>query len=93
MTDTERYTEIGTRLDKLKEVRQELTIERSAYDDACKRLSWAGQHARDIGKTAGRQPDEWPTLEELRGMVGRITYLEEQEKKLLSELKGLGAEV
>ena len=91
MTNDQKGNEIGSRTLRLSSIRSELAVFRKKRDDALASLRRAGQQVDDY-LLRHANDYEWPTPAEVRALIARVIESEQEARKIISELRDLGAD-
>ncbi len=95
MTETERHHEIGARIDRLKEIRAELTVARSRHQEGLGRLSAVGGRITRAADGKYALPPlppfaPWPSQDQFVEWDATISRLKAEAGILIQELTSLG---
>lgn len=95
MTGAEKQSEIAQRITRLSEIRSELAIAKSKWDNACKEMAEAGRYYgkivahRQIDPRTDKEPEAWPDPNELKAHSELISSLKADANSIIKELKDI----
>ena len=97
MTAAEKQSEVMRRLNRLGEIRGELSVRKSNLREHLIRVAAAGKKADNILKLVSKPVfdtgvDRWPSFEEVLETVSSMSELRNEADQLIGELRDLGVD-
>ncbi len=90
MTESEEQDEIGARIARLNEIRAELTVVRSKYQESLGRLGAAGSRITQGAPPLARLAEPLPGLHQLGEWNATMSRLKAEAGNIIQELTNLG---